>query len=160
MSLRPRRRDLVVWSQSDRSGDVRDVPRRARTRRIRILVLLTVVTLRPVARAVRARWRILLAGMVLTTAGVIMRGSAAGSAFLLPGLMFLLTAPLLPGTPAAGRLELERELAAYATSAQRHDLEATLDRYPDCVTHELRDILARQALAAANPRFPGGGRTG
>ena len=43
--------------------------------------------------------------------------------------------------------DLERELAGYATPAERDDLEATLDRYPDGTTHELRDILARQSMA-------------
>jgi hypothetical protein len=43
--------------------------------------------------------------------------------------------------------DLERELAGYATPAERCDLEATLDRYPDGITHELRDILARQSVA-------------
>jgi hypothetical protein len=168
MSLRPRRRNLVVWSQSAGSADVHDAPRPSRIRRIRsrirIAALLTVVALWPLVRAVRARWRPLLAGVALTTAGVVMRGNTAASVVLLPGLVLLMMAPLLPGTPEGDRLrrlELERELAGFVTSAQRHDLEATLDRYPDDVTHELRDILARQAIAAAaDQRFPGGGRIG
>lgn len=56
------------------------------------------------------------------------------------------------------RSELERQLAAYATPAQRCDLEATLDLYPDSITYELRDILARQAMAACNNRIVGAGR--
>jgi hypothetical protein len=56
------------------------------------------------------------------------------------------------------RAKLERELAEYSTPAERRDLEATLDRYPDGVTHELRAILARQAMAAQNARFPAIGR--
>jgi len=56
------------------------------------------------------------------------------------------------------RCELERELAAYSTPAQRWDLEATLDRYPDGVTYELRDILTGQAIAAFNNRLPAAGR--
>ena len=43
--------------------------------------------------------------------------------------------------------DLERELAGYATPADRGDLEAALDRYPYGTTHELRDILARQSMA-------------
>jgi len=54
--------------------------------------------------------------------------------------------------------ELERELAAYSTPAQRCDLEATFDRYPDDVTYELRDILDRQATAAIDIRYPAVGR--
>jgi hypothetical protein len=45
------------------------------------------------------------------------------------------------------RSDLERELAGYATPAERGDLEKTLDRYPYGTTHELRDILARQSMA-------------
>ena len=56
------------------------------------------------------------------------------------------------------RRELERELAAYSTPAQRCDLSATFDRYPDSVTYELRDILARQAIAAFDNRLPAAGR--
>jgi hypothetical protein len=165
MRLRPHRRNLVVWSQSAGPADFRDAPRPTRTRRIRrrirIAVLLTVVALWPLVRAVRARWRCLLVGAVLTAIGVMMRGSTTGSVLLLPGLLLLLTAPLRPGTPEADRLrhsELERELAVYATSAQRFDLEATLDQYPDGVTDEFRDILARQAIAGGGSRFPGSGR--
>jgi hypothetical protein len=54
--------------------------------------------------------------------------------------------------------ELERELAAYSTPAQRCDLAATFDRYPDSITYELRDILARQASAAFDSRLPAAGR--
>ena len=43
--------------------------------------------------------------------------------------------------------DLERELAGYATPADRDDLEAILDRYPCGTTHELRGILARQSMA-------------
>jgi len=37
-----------------------------------------------------------------------------------------------------------RELADYRTDTDRLDLECTLDRYPDAVTAEIREILARQ----------------
>jgi len=56
------------------------------------------------------------------------------------------------------RIALERELADYATPAQRLDLEATLDRYPDGVTHELREILCRRVAAREVQRFPAIGR--
>jgi hypothetical protein len=120
--------------------------------------LLTLRSLLPLARGVRARWGVLLAGTALTVTGVLLRGSPADTMFLLPGLMLLLSAPLLPGSPER-RSELERELAVYTTPAQRHDLEATLDRYPDDVTHELREILAGQATAADhNSRYRAFGR--
>ncbi|MGH3202735.1 MAG: dihydrofolate reductase family protein, partial [Streptosporangiaceae bacterium] len=165
MRLRPQRRNLVVWSQSagsaDRCGDTR-VRRTRRFRRwFRTGMLLTLLGLLPLVRAVRARWKPLLAGTVLTVAGVIMRGNTAGSVALLPGLLLLLTAPLLPGTSHANRLqrtELERELAGYWTNAQRHDLEATLDQYPDDVTREVREILAGQASAAYDNRVRTAGR--
>jgi hypothetical protein len=162
MRVRPqRRRNLVVWSQSggpDRASRVvRARPRRIR-RWIRVGMLLTLLGLLPLARAVRARWKPLLAGTGLTVAGVIMRGSGAGSVLLLPGLLLLISAPLLPGAPSAERMELERELAGYRTNAQRYDLEATLDRYPDDATREVREILAGQAMAARDNRIPGVGR--
>jgi hypothetical protein len=56
------------------------------------------------------------------------------------------------------RAELERELAGYTSPAERCDLEAALDRYPDGVTHELRTILARQSMTAQDGRFPAIGR--
>jgi hypothetical protein len=164
MRLRARRRNLVVWRQSAGSaaGHVSlrlgRVPRLRRW--IRTGVLLTILGLLPLARAVRARWRPLLAGVVLTVTGVVLR-AGPGSVVMLPGLMFLVTAPLLPGrrdAESAQRSELERELALYSTPAQRRDLEATLDQYPDGITRELRDILARQAMAAGPGRLPGGGR--
>lgn len=54
--------------------------------------------------------------------------------------------------------ELERELAQYSTPAQLCDFQAILDRYPDDVTYELREILARQAIAVFNNRLPAAGR--
>ena len=56
------------------------------------------------------------------------------------------------------RAELERELAGYATAADRCDLDAVLDRYPAGVTREVRSILARQYMAAQEVRFPAIGR--
>ncbi len=169
MRLRSHRRSLVVWRQSGGAADPEPggavgpagAPPYTRARRIRrrirIGVLLTVISLLPVARAVRARWRPLLAGVVLTVAGLVLRDSPAG-VVLLPGLLFLLSAPLIPGIPEEDRTrraKLERELAVYSTRAQRHDLEAMLDRYPDGMTHELREILARQATAADSGGIPG-----
>jgi hypothetical protein len=83
--------------------------------------------------------------------------SGMGSVVFFPGFFFLLSALLSPAAPKATRKqhsELEHELAAYSTPAQRCDLEATLDQYPDGITYELRDILADQALAARNNRLP------
>jgi hypothetical protein len=99
------------------------------------------------AHGARPRWRPLLAGVVLTVAGVILR-SGIGIAALIPGILFLWSALLIPPSPDPGQKrhsELERELAGYSTPAQRRDLEAILDRYPDSVTYELRDILATVA---------------
>ena len=167
MRLRSHRRNLVVWSSSadpvGRYGTPR-FNRLARTRRIhrciRTGALLTVIGLMCVALAVRPRWRSLLAGVVLTVVGVMLR-SGPGGVVLLPGLLFLLSAALIPANLDADRKrrsELERELAGYSTPAQRRDLEATLDQYPDDVTYELRDILAQQALAACHTGIPGAGR--
>jgi hypothetical protein len=61
-------------------------------------------------RGVRARWRPVLAGVMLTATGVTLRTDALGVIMLLPGLMLLLSAPLRPGTPRADlrRTKLER----------------------------------------------------
>ena len=165
MGLRPHRRNLVVWSQSDRAYRASRATRPARfwrlRRRIRIVFLFTVVGLLPLARAARARWGVLLAGTALTVTGVVMRDSATDLLVLLPGLLLLLSAPLLPGTTGADRVRrsaLERELAVYTTSAQRRDLEATLDQYPDDVTRELRDILTAKPELTAPSRWRAFGR--
>jgi hypothetical protein len=159
MTLRPmtlrlrtlRRRNMVLWSQA--AGSIGRLHRPPLTmagrirRRIRLGFLLAILAMTPVARAVRPRWRPLLAGTVLTVTGFILR-TGPGSLALLPGLMLLITAPLLPGLPAEDRLrhgELRRELATYSTPSQRRDLEAMLDRYPDGITRELRAILATQS---------------
>jgi hypothetical protein len=112
------------------------------------------------ARGVRHRWRPLLAGGVLSVVGWVLRGDVWGIAFV-AGLWFLVYALLIPAVPEAGReqhAELARQLAAYSTPGQRSDLEATLDRYPDSVTRELREILASQAVAVGHNGIPGAGR--
>jgi hypothetical protein len=89
-----------------------------------------------------------------------MQHGAAG-VVLIPGLLFLWYALLIPAAPDADRerrSRLERELAAFSTPAQRCDLEATLSRYPDGITYEIRDILVGQAMAARNEGVPGSGR--
>jgi hypothetical protein len=162
MTLRPRR-NLVLWRQSAGPGGRYAAPRvgrAGRARRIRRWIrtgaLLTVIGLVALARAVWSRRRPLVPGVVLTVAGVLLRGGPLG-VILLPGLMLLISAPLFPAASKARR-RLERELAAYRTPAERRDLEAILDQYPDEVTHELRDILASQAMTARNNRIPAFGR--
>jgi hypothetical protein len=164
MRLRRHRRTLVVWSQSAGAAARHGAPRLTRTRWIRrwlrIGALLAVVGLMHLAHAVRARQWLVLPGVALTVSGVMLRSGAAG-VILLPGLMLLLSAPLVPASSRADRRrrsELERELAGYSTPAQRHDFEAILDQYPDDMTHELRDILASQAMSAGDSRFPAAGR--
>jgi len=166
MRPRPRRRNLVVWSLPANPvghyGDRRltGAPRAGRVRRsIRMGALLTLLGLIRLARGARYRWRPLLGGAVLTVAGAVLRGGG-GAMLVFPGLWALWYALLLPGGSAEDRerhAELVRELSAYSTPAQRRDLEATLDRYPDEVTRELRDILAHQA-AACDGGIPGAGR--
>src|SRR5215475_4452920 len=88
------------------------------------------------ARAVRARWRPLLAGGVLTVVGGMLHG-AWGVVFL-PGLLFLLSAPLVPARPTTDRVpraELERGLGVFSHPAQRR--------------------LASQAIALYDKQFPG-----
>jgi hypothetical protein len=168
MRLRRHRRNLVVWSQSAGSVGGHGSPRfpgPVRSRRIRRGIrtgmLLTIVGLMPLALAARIRWRPLLAGVLLTVVGVVYRGDPVG-VVLLPGLVFLLGAPLIPASTTrlerVRRSQLERELAGYSTAAQRCDIEAILDRFPDDMTYELRDILTRQAMAVGHNRIPGAGR--
>jgi hypothetical protein len=167
MGLRSRRRGVVVWSRSAGSVGRRGstvftrIGRHRPVRRcLRLGALLTVMGLVSVARGARLRWRPLLAGVVLTAAGVILR-SGPGSLVFLPGILLLLYAPFIEARPDAGqkrRIELRRELGGDVTRAQRRELEAALDRYPDAITHELREILARQALAPASSGIPGARR--
>jgi hypothetical protein len=130
MRLRAHRRTLVAWSPSagpdDRNGGP-GLTRPARTRRIHRFIrtgaLLTAIGLRRLAHAVRPRWRPLLAGGVLTVAGLMLRSGAWG-AVIFPGIWFLGSALLVRANPDADRKrselerELDRELAAYARSAQ------------------------------------------
>jgi hypothetical protein len=160
-----RRRNLVVWSQSSNLCGTSPLRRPGRARRIRGLLrigmLVTLLGLLSLLRAVRARWLPLLAGTALTVAGLMLRGNVVASVLILPGITLLLYAPLIPGTSKADRMrrsKLERELAAYMTEVQRSDLEATLDRYPDEATKEIRDILARQAMAGRDNLSPIPGR--
>ncbi len=160
MSLRPYRRNLAMWNLHIGPADRYDITRPPRRRRIRRRihtgVLLAVLGLMRLVRAVQADWRP-LAGAVLTVVGVVLR-SGAGGVLLIPGLLLLVFALLIPPSPKAVRArrsELKRELGAYSTPAERCDLEAILDLYPDRITHELRDILATQATATGNDRIPG-----
>ena len=140
MRLRAHRRNLVLWSQSASSIGRYVAPPFTRTRRIRRWIrtgaLLTVVGLMTLARAGRARWRLLLAGGVLTVVGVMLGGGLGGVI-----LLFLVSAPFVPGRPKADRMrhaELERELGVYSHPAQRR--------------------LAIQAMELHYHRFPGAGR--
>jgi len=159
MSLR-RHRQVVVWSSSPGRPAALGFTRAPRSARIRWCFrtggLLTVIGLLRVAAAILPRWRLLLSGVVLTAAGLILR-SGPYSVVMLPGMVLMAAAAFTQTWPEEARTRrraLERELAAYCTPAQRRDLEATLDRYPDSATRELRDILAGQEVAA------GRGRTG
>jgi len=131
MKLRAHRRNLVAWSPSvglaDRYGAPRH-PRLARTRRIhrfiRTSALLTVIGLMRLARAVRPRWRPLLAGAVLTVVGIMLRSGAWGM-ILAVGLWFFVYALLIPASSDADRkrrAELERELPVYSIPVECHQV--------------------------------------
>lgn len=167
MRLRAHRREPMVWRRSAGRADsygVLGLARPARTGRFRRLIrigaLLTTIGVIRLARGVWIRWQPLLAGGVLTAVGIMLR-DGLWSLVSLPGLWLLVYALLIPASAPAARKQrakLARELAEYSTPAQRCDLEATLDRYPDSVTRELREVLAGQALAAGSSGIPGAGR--
>jgi len=137
MRLRAHRRSLVVWSSvagSPGRGGGPGLTHSGRIPRwIRTGTLLMVIGLMRLARAVRPRWRSLLAGGTLTVAGAM--ASGAWGAVLLPGVLILLSAPLIPAVPRARRPEAELELAVFSHPAQRR--------------------LASQAIALGDRRFPG-----
>ena len=159
MRLRSRERHLVIFSSSShQAGQYAASPQippalTGRARRcLRIGALVAVIVVRP-------RWKLLLAGTALTIYGVIEHSGIGGMA-MMPGLMMLCAAALTPGDSGADhqrRQQLMRELAAYSTSAERCDLEAVLNRYPDGVTREIREILASQGATMSNA-LPGPGR--
>jgi hypothetical protein len=163
MRRRGHRRNLAVWSSSDGAGGswlTRPTRNRPVRRFIRTSALLTVLGLMRFAGGAWPRGRLVLAGGLLTVAGIVLRSQPAG-VILLPGLLLIFFAPLIPALPKADRkrnFELTRELSAYSTPAQRCDLEATLDQYPAEDTSELRAILAGQALAGVSQRIAGAGR--
>ena len=145
----PHRRRLVVFSSSVVPADRHGAPHKrvARTggirRFLRISMLLTVIAVRP-------RWGPLLAGIVLTVLGFTERQATI---LIIPGLLFLWYTLLISGDTDADRerrTQLKRELAAYSTPAQRNDLVATLNRYPDGATREIRDILAAPVDSHSN----------
>ena len=159
MSLRSRQRHLVIFcsAAAQQAGQYAAAPQipSARTGRIRrcfrIGTLVAVIVVRP-------RWIPLLTGTTLTIFGIIEHSGIGGMA-MMPGLMLLWAAVLIPGDSGADhqrRQQLMRELAEYSTSAQRRDLEAILDRYPDGVAGEIREILAGQARHCTT--LPGPGR--
>jgi hypothetical protein len=131
MRLRADRRNLVTWRLSVDPVGRYDAPgftRLARTRRIRRCVrigaLLTVIGLMRLARGVRARWRPLLAGTLLTVLGVVLRNSAWGL-ILAAGLLFFVYPLLIPASSDADRkrrYELERELPVYSIPVECHQI--------------------------------------
>jgi hypothetical protein len=165
MGLRAHGQSRTAWNSLISTASRYEGPcaRPVRTRRmrwwIRTCAVLSVIAIRELAHAVRYRWWPVLVGIVLTVIGVTIRGGPA-SVVLLPGLLLLLSAPLvLPslGDGRARRGALARELAAYSTRAQRVDLEIMLDRYPDDITYELRDILGAQPMVGGRNKVPGSG---
>ena len=157
MRLQPHRRKLVVFSSpadpavGHGASQDRRVAHTGPIRRfVRIGMLLTVIVVRP-------RWRPLLVGVVLTVLGVVdLQGPA--SVLIIPGLLSFWCALMTAGDTDADRerrSQLKRELAAYSTPAQRRELVAALDRYPDGITHEIRDILASTSAASRSSGIAG-----
>lgn len=105
MSLRPRRRNLVVWSSSAVPAGRPASARPARARRIRWWlrtgVLLMILGVLRVARTTRARWEpvLILAGAALTVAGVMVPAATAFYGGLL-GLIAILLRGIREQRPA------------------------------------------------------------
>ena len=126
MRLRTHRRSLVIWSPSTGSAGRYGTPRftrLARTRRIHRWIhtgaLLMIIGVMRLARAARPRWRPLLAGGVLTGFGVV--AAVVWGLVLLPGLLFLVSAALIPARPKTDRTrraEIEHELGVFSHPAQ------------------------------------------
>jgi hypothetical protein len=160
MRLRSRQRQVVIWSSSAhpavRDAASQQIPTALSgpiRRWLRIGALVTVIVVRP-------RWKPLLAGLALTVFGVVENSSPYAVA-MLPGMMLLWVAVLTPGDSAIDhqrRQQLKRELAGYSTPAQRRDLEAALDQYPDGVTAEIREILGGHGAPAPSHGLPGAWR--
>jgi hypothetical protein len=112
MGLRPRRRDLVVWSSSavpDGKPAVRGRTRRARIGRIRWWLrtgaLLTIIGLLWLARTARTHWEpvFLAAGTALTVSGVALPAAGAFFIGLLVLIVTLLKGVAKHGPPTGGR---------------------------------------------------------
>jgi hypothetical protein len=157
MRLQPYRRRLVVFSSPANpavahgaSQDKRVARTGPISRFLRIGMLLTVIAVRP-------RWRPLLAGVVLTIVGVLDR-QGPGGVLIIPGLLSFGRALMITGDTDADRewrSQLKRELAAYSTPSQRCELVAALDRYPDDITHQIRDVLTSPPVASRGNGIPG-----
>jgi hypothetical protein len=52
------------------------------------------------------------------------------------------------------RSQLRRELGTYVTQAERNDLLAAFDRYPDAATNDYREIMARSSARDRFGRWP------
>jgi len=75
-----------------------------------------------------------------------MGGLARGGPIKVSARLIVLDANLANWRAARERRRrLERELSCFVTPAEQRDLLATLDRYPDSATCELRELLARRA---------------
>jgi hypothetical protein len=143
MRLRTHRRSLVIWSPSTGSAGRYGTPRFTRPTRIRRIhrwihtgALLMLIGVMRLARAARPWWRPLLAGGVLTGFGVV--AAVVWGLVILPGLLLLMSAALIPARPKTRRTqraEVEHELGVFSHPAQ------------------LR--LASQAIALYDKQFPG-----
>jgi len=134
MRLRARRRNLVVWGPSVGSADRYGAPRLTRTRRIRRWIrtgaLLMIIGLMRLAHAAPPQWRPLLAVGALTGFGVV--AAVVWGLVLLPGLLFFVSAALVPAAPEtdrARRAEVERGLGVFSHPAQRRLASRTVALY-------------------------------
>ena len=73
---------------------------------------------------------------------------------MIPSLLVWRATRIARGGARERRHRLEAQLSTCVTNADQLDLLATLDRYPDSQTEELRSMLSDAAARSARPPAP------
>jgi hypothetical protein len=73
---------------------------------------------------------------------------------VIPSLLVWRATRIARGSARERRQRLEAQLSTCLTRADQLDLLATLDRYPDAQTEELRSMITDAAARSARPPAP------